>query len=321
MKARLYTYRVLLLLLLAGYTSFAQDEKVGARIDAAQITVGDQARLFVEAQHNPATSKLQWAAIPDTFNGLEIAEKGKIDTIKNGNLVTYKQRLLITGFDSGMHVVPRFIFTVLPYNGAPQTLLTDSFPILVQPVAVDTTKPFKGIKDVMAVEYSWLDYLGYIILGWMLLGVIIGIILNRRQRRKYRNLPKYVPAGTKETPNEKALRTLSELEQQKLWENNNPKEYHTQLVDILRIYIEERFGENVMELTSDEILHKVALHREMTTHRMLLTNIFYIADLAKFAKAQPTPQEHMAAIDYAKQFIMATKPVVVVEPQNPPTAS
>jgi HD superfamily phosphohydrolase YqeK len=111
------------------------------------------------------------------------------------------------------------------------------------------------------------------------------------------------------------------LEQQKLWENNNPKEYHTQLVDILRIYMEERFGVNVMELTSDEILHKVALHKEMTSHRMLLSNIFYIADLAKFAKAQPTPQEHMAAMDYAKQFIMATKPVVVVEPQNPPTAS
>lgn len=319
MKARLYTYRVLLLLLLAGYTSFAQDEKVGARIDAAQITVGDQARLFVEAQHNPATSKLQWAAIPDTFNGLEIAEKGKIDTIKNGNLVTYKQRLLITGFDSGMHVVPRFIFTVLPNSGTPQTLQTDSFPILVQPVAVDTTKPFKGIKDIVGVESSWKDYIGYII-GGILLAVLIAVVIVYLRKRK-QPAPAPIPEGPKETPNEKAIRLLNELEQQKLWENNNPKEYHTQLVDILRIYMEERFGVNVMELTSDEILHKVALHKEMTSHRMLLSNIFYTADLAKFAKAQPTPQEHMAAMDYAKQFIMATKPVVVVEPQNPPTAS
>lgn len=319
MKARLYTYRVLLLLLLAGYTSFAQEEKVGARIDAAQITVGDQARLFVEAQHNPATSKLQWAAIPDTFNGLEVVEKGKIDTIKNGNIVTYKQRVLITGFDSGMHVVPRFIFTVLPNSGTPQMLQTDSFPILVQPVAVDTTKPFKGIKDIVGVESSWKDYIGYII-GGILLAVLIAVIIVYLRKRK-QPAPAPIPEGPKETPNEKALRLLGELEQQKLWENNNPKEYHTQLVDILRIYMEERFGVNVMELTSDEILQKVALHKEMTSHRMLLTNIFYIADLAKFAKAQPTPQEHMAAMDYAKQFIMATKPVVVVEPQNPPTAS
>lgn len=319
MKARLYTYRVLLLLLLAGYTSFAQEEKVGARIDAAQITVGDQARLFVEAQHNPATSKLQWAAIPDTFNGLEVVEKGKIDTIKNGNIVTYKQRVLITGFDSGMHVVPRFIFTVLPNSGIPQTLQTDSFPILVQPVAVDTTKPFKGIKDIVGVESSWKDYIGYII-GGILLAVLIAVVIVYLRKRK-QLAPAPIPEGPKETPNEKALRLLGELEQQKLWENNNPKEYHTQLVDILRIYMEERFGVNVMELTSDEILQKVALHKEMTSHRMLLSNIFYIADLAKFAKAQPTPQEHMAAMDYAKQFIMATKPVVVVEPQNPPTAS
>lgn len=319
MKARIYTYRVLLLLLLAGYTSFAQEEKAGARIDAAQITVGDQARLFVEAQHNPATSKLQWAAIPDTFNGLEVVEKGKIDTIKNGNIITYKQRLLITGFDSGMHVVPRFIFTVLPNSGTPQTLQTDSFPILVQPVAVDTTKPFKGIKDIVGVESSWKDYIGYII-GGILLAVLIAVVIVYLRKRK-QPAPAPIPEGPKETSNEKAIRLLVELEQQKLWENNNPKEYHTQLVDILRIYMEERFGVNVMELTSDEILHKVALHKEMTSHRMLLSNIFYIADLAKFAKAQPTPQEHMAAMDYAKQFIMATKPVVVVEPQNPPAAS
>lgn len=319
MKARLYTYCVLLLLLLAGYTSFAQEEKAGARIDAAQVTVGDQARLFVEAQHNPATSKLQWAAIPDTFNGLEVVEKGKIDTIKNGNIITYKQRLLITGFDSGMHVVPRFIFTVLPNSGTPQTLQTDSFPILVQPVVVDTTKPFKGIKDIVGVESSWKDYIGYII-GGILLAVLIAVVIVYLRKRK-QPAPAPIPEGPKETPNEKAIRLLVELEQQKLWENNNPKEYHTQLVDILRVYMEERFGVNVMELTSDEILHKVALHKEMTSHRMLLSNIFYIADLAKFAKAQPTPQEHMAAMDYAKQFIVATKPVVVVEPQNPPTAS
>ncbi len=100
-------------------------------------------------------------------------------------------------------------------------------------------------------------------------------------------------------------------------QNNQPKEYHTELVDILRVYIEERFGINVMELTSDEILYKVAVHKEMSQHRLLLSNILHIADLAKFAKAQPTPQEHHAAMEYARQFINATQPVVVVPPQTP----
>lgn len=316
MMARIFTYYILLLLLLTGTTIYAQEEKVGARIDAAQIMVGDQARLFVEAQHNPNTSKLQWAVLPDTFNGLEIVEKGKIDTIRKGNLVTYKQRLLITGFDSGMHVVPQFIFTVLPENGTPYTLQTDSFPILVQTVAVDTTQAFKGIKGIMQVKSTWLDYIWYII-GGVILIILIAVVTTYFIRNKKTAMPVILPQAPKETPNEKATRLLNELEQQKLWENDQPKEYHTQLVDILRYYIEERFGVNVMELTSDEILHKVALNKEMTSHRMLLSNIFYIADLAKFAKAQPTPQEHLSAMEYAKQFVVATKPVIVAEPQNP----
>lgn len=317
MSKQLLTYKLVLLLTFAATNLYAQDLKVGARIDAAQIMVGDRARLFIEAQHNPNTSKLQWAAIPDTFNTLEVVEKGKIDTIKNGELVIYKQRLLITGFDSGLYVVPRFAFNIIPNGGQLYILQTDSFPILVQTVAVDTTQPYKGIKDIIYVKSSWLDYLWYII-GAAILVILIAVVVIYFLRNKKTAIPAYVPPPPTETPNEKALRLLNELEQKKLWENNNPKEYHTELVDTLRAYIEERFGVNVMELTSDEILYKVAVHKEMSQHRLLLSNILHIADLAKFAKAQPAPQEHLAAMEYARQFVIATKPVVIVpEPQNP----
>ena len=85
--------------LLLSLTSFAQDAKVSARMDATQISVGDQARLFIELQHNPALGRVQWANIPDSFNSLEVVERGKIDTVKQGDMVTYRQRIIITGFD------------------------------------------------------------------------------------------------------------------------------------------------------------------------------------------------------------------------------
>lgn len=316
MRIQGLTYKLVVLFIFAAIHVFAQDVKVGARIDAAQIMVGDQARLFIEAQHNPKTSQLQWAVIPDTFNKLEVVEKGKIDTVKNGDLVIYKQRLLITGFDSGLCVVPRFAFNVIPNGGQLTVQQTDSFPILVQTVAVDTAQPYKGIKDIIYVKSSWLDYLWYIIGGVLLvLLTVITVVYFMRSKKPEAPAPPPPPA---ETPNEKAVRQLNELEQKKLWENNQPKEYHTELVDILRTYIEERFGVNVMELTSDEILYKVAVHKEMSHHRLLLSNILYIADLAKFAKTQPTPQENHSAMEYARQFITATKPAVIVsEPQTP----
>lgn len=314
-----YGLIILLALLTGRYTANAQDAAtVGARIDAAQITVGDQARLFIEAKLDPKKGKLQWATIPDTFNKLEIVEKSKIDTVQQGNEVIYKQRLLITGFDSGLFMVPPFVFSVLPNGGNAYTIQTDSFSIGVQTVPVDTSKGFIGIKGIREVKTNWMDYIWYIVAAIVLILATVGVMIYLKNRKKPEAPPP--PPPPSETPQAKALRLLSELEQRKLWENNQPKEYHTELVDILRNYIEERFGVDVMESTSDEILYKAAVHKDMSQHRLLLSNIFYIADLAKFAKAQPTPQEHHAAMEYAKQFVNATRPVAVPPPsENPNT--
>src|ERR1700748_1316302 len=114
------------------------DAKVSARIDATHIMVGDQVCLFLEVEQNPNTGKQQWATIPDSFNNLEVVEKGKIDTTRQGSIVVYRQRLLITGFDSGVFKIPAFTFSEIPNSGNAYTLQSDSFNIVVQTVAVDT---------------------------------------------------------------------------------------------------------------------------------------------------------------------------------------
>ncbi|WP_276133210.1 hypothetical protein [Polluticoccus soli] len=288
--------------------AYAQgDAKVDVKMDASQILVGDQARYFIEAQHNASQSKLQWATIPDTFNNLEIVEKGKIDTIKQGDLVTYKQRLLITGFDSGMHVIPSFVFPVIPNSGTAYTIQTDSLPLLVQTVAVDTTQPFKGIKEIMPVKTSWLDYIWYI-LGALLFLLLITVVIIYFVRNKKVAAPVTTPPPPQETLQEKALRMLAELERKHLWQGNQVKQYYVELTDILRGYIEARFNTPTMELTTDELLQSVRLNRELNKHAELLSAILYTADLAKFAKAQPLPHEHANAMELAIKFVNETKP-------------
>lgn len=299
---------LLLSLLLVPALAFAQgDAKVGARIDATNITVGDQVHVFIEAQHNAKTSRLEWATLPDTFNHLEIQEKGKIDTVKNGDLVTYKQRLIITGFDSGAFKIPAFSFAVIPNGGTPYTMQTDSFLLNVQTVAVDTTQPFKGIKGIMMVKSSWRDYLLYIIIGIALILFIIWVTIYFMKNKKVA-IP--VDNSPKETLQEKTLRILGELEQQQLWQKGQVKEYYVQLTDVLREYIETRFKTHAMELTTDEILENARRNKEMMRHTEMLGRILYTADLAKFAKAQPTPQEHVDTMEYARQFVSNTTPVI-----------
>lgn len=301
----------------AGAFAYAQpDATAAARMDARQIVVGDQVRLFIEVKNKPSLGKVTWTAIPDTFNSLEVVERGKIDTLAAGDAVTYKQRIVITGFDSGVFKVPSFVFPVTATNGDPYTIQTDSFFLSVQTVAVDTTKAFKPIKDVIYVDWSWLDYVWYILAAVILLAGLVVLVIYLLKKKK--QAPP-VPEGPKETLHERALRQLRELDAKQLWQQGNVKDYYVELTDILRGYIEERFSTPAMELTTDELLYKAQMHRELQPYHTALSVILTTADLAKFAKAQPSPAEHTDVMARAIEIVERSKPVIIAPPTAPGT--
>jgi hypothetical protein len=307
------------LLCIAPFVSFAQpDAGVVTKLDPPQIMVGDRARLFLEVTNHTSKGTLYWAQIPDTFNTLEVIEKGKIDTIVAGDIVTYKQRLLITGFDSGISQIPSFYFALRSSTGDSFYIQSDSLNLLVQTVAVDTTQAFKPIKNIIYVKASWLDYIWYILGGIVLLFGIIALTVYLARRKKPILV---IPEGPKETLQEEALRLLNELEAKQFWQNDKIKEYYVDLTAIVRGYIESRFQTAALELTTDELLQKVKVHRDLMPHYSLLSIILHTADMAKFAKAQPLPQEHIDTIDKARQFIRGTIPAPVMPPATtqPPT--
>ena len=88
--------------------------------------------------------------------------------------------------------------------------------------------------------------------------------------------------------------------------SENQKEYYTQLTDALRQYIKERFGFNAMEMTSTEILDRL---RENGDQSMLdeLKELFYTADLVKFAKYSTLLNENDMNLVNAINFIDQTK--------------
>lgn len=279
---------------------------VTAKVDAKQISVGDPMQYFITANVDTTKSQLRWPVLQDTFNTLEITEKGKIDTSRNGASVTYKQRLLITGFDSGSFAIPSFAFLAINKNGTVDSVFTDSFRLLVNTVPVDTAKPFKGIKGVAGVETSWMDNLPMILA--IVLGIGLVILLTVIVMRKRKRKPENIQPEKIETFHERTLRLLAELDEKQLWQHDRPKEYYTELSEIIRHYIEMRFQTNAMELTTDELLKKAKKHREMAAFSKLLRPLLESADLAKFAKANPLPEEHIEALDLAIGFVKTTKP-------------
>jgi hypothetical protein len=315
----------LILLLLLSTNSFSQDAVqtgtppglvVSAKVDARQIMIGDQIHLFLEASNVPSGFVLHWPVMPDTFNSLEITNRSKIDTIKQNDKTIYKQRLIITGFDSGMFKIPPFLFSYTATQGSGAFVApTDSFMVVVQSVAVDTSKGFKGIKGIYYVKGSWLDYI------WWIVGVVLLVLLTAFLVWYFVRNKKAAPApqGPVESLQDYTLRILAELDKRQLWQKKQVKEYYVSLTDIVRNYIERRFRTAAMELTTDEMLTKVQENREMMPYFDLISQILTTADLAKFAKFQPTPQENLDIIDWAKEFVNRSRPVPIAIGSTEPT--
>ena len=105
-----------------------------------------------------------------------------------------------------------------------------------------------------------------------------------------------------------ALERLEDPSLQALLDAGDVKGYHALLSEILRSYIESRFGLPAMESTSDEVL---ALTRSMpidSSMRTSLADALSISDMAKFAKVKPLPEENTRCLTIIKQFVETTKP-------------
>ncbi len=93
-----------------------------------------------------------------------------------------------------------------------------------------------------------------------------------------------------------------------MWQHGRIKEYHTELADTIRIYIERMFNINSMEMTSDEILeHAEFLKVDKSSAYSALRQILTLADLVKFAKWNPSPSDNELSLMNAYLFVNQTK--------------
>jgi hypothetical protein len=103
-----------------------------------------------------------------------------------------------------------------------------------------------------------------------------------------------------------ALERLRSLQSEQLWQRGKIKEYHSGVTDILRLYIEGRFGFAALESTSEEILTSGPIKSLPEDEREALREILTRADLVKFAKFQPVNEEHERSLRLAVSFVEST---------------
>jgi hypothetical protein len=258
----------------------------------------------------PSGTFVHWPNFKDTIPvSLDMVEAYKIDTAYSSDKkeTILSQKLRVTSFDTGMHVVGAIPFYQRTNKGDTMGLLavTQEFLYSVMTVPVDTTKAIKDIKGTMGIPWTFRELLPYIGLGLLLVAVIAGIIYYIRRRRK--NKPFIVlPAKPGIPPHVVALEDLEKLRKAQLWQNGRVKEYYTALTDILRTYMEQRFQFNALEMTTYEILEHLRGDVLASANSEALRDVLELADLVKFAKENPLPDRHDYCLNQGIEFVSKT---------------
>ena len=278
---------------------------VDAKIDSLQLMIGEQAKVELEVSLN-ANQKLQLPLLNDTLvRGVEILEIAKPDTqmLNAGKRMLVKQEYTITSFDSALYYLPPFEVLVddMPYRSKALALKVYSVP-------VDTLNPdqFFGPKSIREVSIIWEDIST---IFWLtLLMVALGGLGYYLYKRFKDNKPiiRKVKVEPKLPPHTLALQEIERIKGDKSLRIADPKTYYTELTDVLRTYMAERFGFNAMEMTSCEIIDKLLETNDKDSIREL-KYLFETADLVKFAKHSPLMNENDMNLVNAVDFINNTK--------------
>ncbi len=156
-------------------------------------------------------------------------------------------------------------------------------------------------------------------MGIILAGAILFLVLYSIKRKK-KNLPVFSrPPKPKEPAHVVALRELDRIKEEKIWQKEKIKAYYSEITEVLRIYIEDRFEIPAMEQTTDEILTSFRNRKELLSEKSLanLSQILSLADLVKFAKYIPLPDDHNLTLVNSYFFVNDTKKEEVKKPETP----
>ncbi|MDD3859651.1 MAG: hypothetical protein PHW83_05590, partial [Bacteroidales bacterium] len=107
-----------------------------------------------------------------------------------------------------------------------------------------------------------------------------------------------------------ALEKLEQIRKEKIWSHGKIKEFHVQITDVIREYIENRFDIYAIEMTTSEILEAINNTNCNETNKQKLQQILELADAVKFAKYQSLQNENDLSMSNSFDFVESTKEII-----------
>lgn len=280
----------------------AQEPQLRASIDSTEYKIGEWVHVRVTADAPPGVSSLA-PAVKDSLGAFELLS---IDEVPgSASERTWNFRLIT--FDSGKVFVPPIPFS---YSVAGDTVqrqaVTNMIFLTIHGVTVDPQGELKDIKPPLDAPWKFEDFLPY---GIAIVLLALAFWAYRYyQKKKRKRESAYVPLKPIIPPARVALAALQALEEKRLWQQGRVKEYYSEATGIIRRFLEDQYRILALESTSDEIMQQLKPIPEAQVLLKQFQSFLTTADLVKFAKYAPAPDEHEAELRWAYEIVRTMAP-------------
>ncbi len=306
-------YSLLAAWLLAGVlcaTSAAAASQVQARLDSTRARIGDRLTLTVTA-HSSAGETVQFPDIKSHLDKFELLDELPVERVEEeGGAALIRRSWVIAAFETGRLEVSGMPFTVISVGSSVDTLWTEPLSVEVVSLVQDTLNAqIRTIRSLVEVPRLWKRIAFWVTVG---LAMLVALIL---LWRKYLSRRAGKLAGDLSvTPTRPAhLVALDELDQLKslgLIEKGEIKRFHILVSEVVRRYLEARFGILAPEMTTWELTEAFQSRRDIDSGlKELIRDFLEDCDMVKFAKYVPRIVEINATFNRAYEVVEKTLPV------------
>jgi len=172
------------------------------------------------------------------------------------------------------------------------------------------------VKPPVSFEFPWGWVLFYALLVLAALGAGIYYLVqwNAKRKKLLSDVPKVVEPPKVEDV--WALDELRKLEEKAFWKKGDFKTHYFRVSEILKTYLERRYGFPALESTTREILYLLESSTSVDLPlRAELKSLFDRLDLVKFTDRVPNEADAIHVLEKTREWVIATKKAIVATPQ------
>lgn len=285
---------------------YSQQINVLASVDTTDYKIGDYINYTINVSH-PKNMQLIRPEIKDTLASLEVISIENPVTSEQENSVSTKFIYVFSKYDSAEVTIPSLPVKYKAKNDTSfQSVNTNPVSFTVHTLSINEAEEIKDVKEPVTIPLDWKLIALYVVIGLIIIALAVYLYKKYKKKKEAAPVEKKVvriPAHVL------ALQELEQLDQKKLWQNGEVKEYHSEITEIIRRYFEKRFHLHALEMTTGEVITQLSERNGTENIKELTRDFLNNADLVKFAKYQPMHEVNEEMMIQAKEIVNSTIPV------------